>query len=341
MTDYSDVPLSAISLERLRERANLLAPHVNETPSVRLDTPALAPFLGGGSLFLKLENLQKTGTFKARGTLSRTLEVPEKDRHLGITAASAGNHAIAAAWAAKHIGVSAKVVMMGSANPYRVARAKMLGAEVVIVGGGHEAMAEAERLERDENRTYVHPFEGPFTTLGAAGVGLEFMYQVPDLDAVIVAVGGGGLISGVAAAVKQINPDCAVYGVEPVGACSMQQSFAAGRAVAIDSIDTLADSLGAPSAMPFSYRVCREFVDEIVTVTDDQICAGVVLYQEEAKLAVEPAAGAALAAVFGPLRERLQGKRIGVVVCGANIDATSYGAILARGQGAVAELLGD
>ncbi|MFT7524391.1 MAG: threonine dehydratase [Candidatus Paceibacteria bacterium] len=339
MPNYDDVPMSTISLKHIQDRAGLLSPHVVETPSVEFSSPRLSPLLGGGSLFLKLESLQKTGTFKARGALSRAMAIPESDRHLGITAASAGNHAIAAAWAANHIGVSAKVVMMGSANPYRVARAKMLGADVVMMGGGSEAMNEAERLERDENRTYIHPFEGPFTTLGAAGVGLEFATQVPDMDAVVVAVGGGGLISGVSAAIKQLNPKCAIYGVEPEGANSMQQSFAAGHAVALDGINTLADSLGAPSAMPFSYRVCREFVDEIVTVNDDQICAGVVLYQEEAKLAVEPAAGAALAAVFGPLRARLQGKRIGVVVCGANIDAASYVKILARGQGDVQALL--
>jgi len=339
MQNYADVPLTAISLEKIRERAELLAPHVVETPSVQLDSPVLSPLLGGGSVFLKLENLQKTGTFKARGTLSRTLEIPQSDRHLGITAASAGNHAIAAAWAANHIGVSAKVVMMGAANPYRVTRAKMLGAEVVMMGGGAAAMEEAERLEREENRTFVHPFEGPFTTLGAAGVGLEFAEQVPGLDAVIVAVGGGGLISGVASAIKQINPDCKVYGVEPVGASSMQQSFEVGHPVALDGLNTLVDSLGAPSAMPFSYRVCREFVDEIVTLTDDQICAGVVLYLEEAKLAVEPAAGAALAAVLGPLRPRLQGKKTGIVVCGANIDSASYCQIIKRGQSNVSALL--
>lgn len=339
MANYDDIPLSAISLAAIRARADLLAPHVVKTPSVALQSPALDPLLGGGELFLKLECLQKTGTFKARGALSRIMEIPESDRAAGITAASAGNHAIAAAWAAQRFGVSAKVAMISTANPFRVARAKKLGAEVLIIEGGAAAMAEAERLSRDEGRTYVHPFEGPFTTLGAAGVGLELADQVPDLDAVIVAVGGGGLISGVAAAIKQLNPNCAVYGVEPVGARSMQLSFAAGKPVALDGINTLADSLGAPSAMPFSYRVCRAYVDEIVTVTDDQICAGVVIYQQEAKLAVEPAAGAALAAVFGPLRARLQGKRIGVVVCGANIDADSFAAILERGKPAVTDLL--
>jgi threonine dehydratase len=339
MADYSDIPLSAVSLDAIRARAELLAPHVVKTPTMELQSPALDPFLGGGKLFLKLESMQKTGTFKARGALSRTMEIPESDRAAGITAASAGNHAIAAAWAANQFGVSAKVAMISTANPFRVARTEKLGAEVLIIEGGAAAMAEAERLSRDERRTFVHPYEGPFTTLGAAGVGLEFAEQVPGLDAVIVAVGGGGLISGVAAAVKQINPTCAVYGVEPVGARSMQLSFEAGEPVALDGIDTLADSLGAPCAMPFSSRVCRAFVDEIVTVTDDQICAGVAIYQEEAKLAVEPAAGAALAAVFGPLRARLQGKRIGVVVCGANIDADSFTAILARGKAAVPALL--
>jgi threonine dehydratase len=147
------------------------------------------------------------------------------------------------------------------------------------------------------------------------------------------------LISGVAAAIKQINPDCKVYGVEPVGASSMQQSLAAGYPVALDGINTLADSLGAPAAMPFATRVCQRFVDQIVTVDDDQICAGVVLFQEEAKLAVEPAAGAALAGALGPLRAQISGKKTGIVVCGANIDVKNYAAVLARGQGFVGELL--
>jgi len=336
MNDFGDVPLSSLNLEAMRERAALLAPFVLETPSVPLVSPALEGALGGGSLHLKLECLQKTGTFKARGALSVAMSIPEADKVRGITAASAGNHAIAAAWAARHMGVSAKVAMMSSANPFRVARARDMGAEVIIIDGAAETMAEAERLSRDEGRTYIHPFEGPYTTLGAAGVGLEMAAQIPDLDAVVVAVGGGGLISGVACAVKRINPDCRVYGVEPVGACSMQQSLAAGAPVKLDGISTLADSLGAPGAMPFSTRVCMAFVDQVVTVDDDEICAGVVLFQQEAKLAVEPAAGATLAAVVGPLREKLQGLRTGLVVCGANIDAASYAQVLERGQGVLA-----
>ncbi len=338
MTEFSDVSLSTVNLDEIRDRAALLAPHVVETPSVPLDSPRLNPLLGGGALYLKLENLQFTGTFKARGALSVALAIPVKDRAAGITAASAGNHAIAAAWAARHIGASAKVVMMSSANPFRVARARDYGAEVTMIQGGAAAMAEAERLARDEGRTYIHPFDGPFTTLGAAGVGLELAAQVPDLDAVVVAVGGGGLIGGVAAAIKQINPKCRVYGVEPAGATSMQQSLAVGHPVTLEGTSTLADSLAAPGAVPYSFCVCQKYVDDVVSLDDDLICAGLALYQEEAKLAVEPAAGAALAGALGPLRNRISGRRTGIVVCGANIDAESYGALLARGRTAVSAL---
>lgn len=339
MKDYADFDLAKLTETAMRERAELLSSHVRQTPSVAFTSPRIDPLLGGGELVLKLEQLQVTGTFKPRGALSVALEIPLADRPKGITAASAGNHAIAAAWAAGHIGVSAKVVMISTANPFRVERAKMLGAEVVIVEGGGAAMAAAQRLSEEEGRTYIHPFEGPYTTLGAAGVGLEMADQIPDMDAVVVSIGGGGLMSGVASAIKAINPTCKVYGVEPEGANSMQQSLKAGKPVALEAIRTMADSLGAPSAMPFSTRVCARFVDDVVTVDDDQICAGVTLYQEEAKLAVEPAAGAALAGVLGPLRQRLQGKRVGILVCGANIDATSYSEILLRGRDHMETLL--
>jgi threonine dehydratase len=341
MIDYSDTPLDAVSLARIVERHKLLEPHVQRTPVTEVISPRLAPHLGGGRLFLKLETLQVTGTFKPRGALSVGLQIPEDRKAAGITAVSAGNHAIAAAWVAQRMGVSAKVVMLASANRFRRERVAMFGAEMVIVEGGAAGFAEADRLERDEGRYFIHPYEGPYTTLGAAGVGLEFMEQVPDLDAVVVSIGGGGLISGVAAAVKQINPACKVYGVEPTGANSMQQSLAAGHPVRLDAVRTMADSLGAPGALPFSFKVAQAYVDEVVTLDDDLICAGALLFQEEAKLAVEPAAGAALAAVFGPLRDRLQGKRIGVVVCGTNIDSESYTGVLHRGRRHVGALLGE
>lgn len=324
--------IGAVSLEAIRKNTAALAGDIRRTPCLTLDTGLMARILDGGSVVLKLECFQHTGTFKARGALSVARSLDADQRARGITAASAGNHAIAAAWAARQIGASAKVVIQSNANPFRVVLAKAEGAEVVMKAPGAETFAEAERLVREEKRHFIHPFEGVLTSLGTAGVGLELMEDAPDLDAVVVSIGGGGLISGIAAAVKQTNPLCKVYGVEPVGAAGMFLSLKTGVPEHLDSVDTIADSLGAPMAMPFGYALCAQHVDEIVLLDDDSICAGMIAFQQEAKLAVEPAAGAALAAVVGPLRAQLQGKRVGVVVCGANIDVDTYLRLMKRGQ---------
>lgn len=330
--DQTDI--SPITLDAIKARTQELAPFVVRTPSITIPCPAL----GGGELHLKLELFQHTGTFKARGALSNVRSIAPADQAAGITAASAGNHAIAAAWAARQSGMSAKVVMQNTANPYRVALAQAQATEVVLRDPGAATFEEAARLAKDEGRTFVHPFDGVQTVLGTAGVGLEFMQDVPGVDAVVVSVGGGGLISGVAAAVKLNNPDCAVYGVEPEGAAGMSRSLAAGHPVTLNRLDTLADSLAPPMALPLGHAMCAAYVDDIVTITDDQICAGMVVLAEDAKLAVEPAAGAAMAGVLGPLRDRLQGKRVGVVVCGANIDAAGFADLAMRGQAHVAAL---
>lgn len=336
----SKTNISPVTLEAMRARHADLAADVVRTPCVQLISPLMDRALDGGDVFMKLECFQHTGTFKARGAVSVARAIPQDQRAAGITAASAGNHAIAAAWAARREGLSAKVVMQSSANPFRVARARAEGAEVILKDGGPATFGEAERLVRDEGRTFIHPFEGINTTLGTAGVGLELMEDVAGLDAVVVSVGGGGLISGVAAAIKAINPDCKVYGVEPAGANSMSKSRAAGEPVTLDKVDTIADSLGPPMALPFGFAMCQAHVDDIVTVTDDQICAGMVVMQEEAKLAVEPAAGAAMAGLLSPLRDRLKGKRIGLIVCGANIDAEGYQSLMERGRDKIAGLTG-
>ncbi len=336
----SKTDISAVTREVMQARHADLASDVVRTPSVLLISPLMDRLLDGGQVHMKLECFQHTGTFKARGAISVARAIAQDQRAAGITAASAGNHAIAAAWAARREGLSAKVVMQSSANPFRVARARAEGAEVILKEGGPATFGEAERLVRDEGRTFIHPFEGINTTLGTAGVGLELMEDAPDLDAVVISVGGGGLISGVAAAVKAINPACKVYGVEPAGADSMSRSRAAGAPVTLDKVDTVADSLGPPMALPFGFAMCQANVDDIVTVTDDQICAGMVVMQEEAKLAVEPAAGAAMAGLLSPLRDRLKGKRVGLIVCGANIDAEGYLNLMERGRGKLAELTG-
>ena len=170
------------------------------------------------------------------------------------------------------------------------------------------------------------------TSLGTAGVGLELMEDLPNLEAVIVSCGGGGLISGVAAAVKLINPTCKVFGVEPKGADSMSQSLKAGHPITLDKTETVADSLAPPMTLPMCFNLCRNYLDDIVTVSDDEICAGLALLQEDTKLAVEPAAGATLAGLIGPLRKRLAGRRVCMIVCGSNIDSATYAQLIERGR---------
>ena len=323
----------------MQQRAEELRPSIVRTPVAPLTSALISQVLGDGIIHLKLECFQHTGTFKARGALSVAQAIPSENKAQGITAASAGNHAIAAAWAARQCGLSAKVVMQSTANPFRVALARAESAEVIMKDGGLATFGEAERLQREEGRTFIHPFEGLNTSLGTAGIGLEFLEDIPDLEAVIVAVGGGGLISGIAAAVKAINPDCKVYGVEPAGADSMSRSIAARRPVSLNRVDTIADSLAPPMALPLGHALCSAYVDDMVTVTDDEICSGMVILQQEAKLAVEPAVGAVMAGIMLPLRNRLKGKRVGLVVCGANIDVVSYSKFLERGRANISRLI--
>lgn len=327
------------TLAEMRARHAQLRDQIIHTPSVPVVSDKLRQ-ASGAELFLKLELMQHTGTFKARGALSVVNGLSDAEKKRGITAVSAGNHAVAAAWAARRAGASAKVVMIGDPSPLRVERARAEGAEVVFMPSAAEAFGEVERLVAEEGLTFVHPFEGPNTTLGAAGVGLELMDDIADLDAVVVSIGGGGLISGVAAAVKAINPNCKVWGVEPEGAANMSKSRTAGEAVKLDAVNSIADSLSPPYSLPYSFAINAACVDDVVTLDDDLICAGVNLLMEEAKLAVEPAAGAVLAGALGPLKARLVGKRVGLVICGANIDASGYMRVLERGKGSVSRLLG-
>jgi threonine dehydratase len=281
------------------------------------------------SVFLKEELFQRAGSFKPRGALANMLDLSPAALARGVTAVSAGNHAMAVAYAARVLGTTAKVVMPKTANPFRVEGCRDFGAEAELVDDVHQAFARVKQIEAEEGRTFVHPFEGRLTALGTATLGLELMDQVPDLDAVIVPIGGGGLCAGVAAAVKLQSPRCLVFGVEPEGADSMHRSFAAGKAESIDSVRTIADSLGAPYAAPYTFELCRRNVDELVKVDDDALRRAMRLLFASAKLAVEPAGAAATAALTGPLCERLRGRRVGVIVCGANIDAATFSAHLA------------
>ena len=317
--------IDEISLDAIRATRARLGDLIVETPVWRWQADDLNAIVGAETqVFLKLELFQHTGTFKPRGALSVMLDLDADARGRGVTAVSAGNHAIAVAFAARHVGTTAKVVMPATASPFRVEACRALGGDVALVENVTEAFTRVEQIQAEEGRTFVHPFEGPLTALGTATVGLEFCRQVSDLDAVIIPVGGGGLIAGMGAAVKQLLPRCRVIGVEPVGADTMTRSLAAGSPQRIERVQTIADSLGAPHAAPFSLALCQRYVDEMVLLEDDDLRRGMALLFRSMKLAVEPAGAAATAALCGPLRERLRGQRVGVLVCGTNIDLGTF-----------------
>lgn len=324
-------PPTPPSLEQIQLARRTLLGHVRETPAwrwrgQRLD--AMAP--RGAAIFNKLELFQHAGSFKARGVMLRMLRLDDAARERGVTAVSAGNHAMAVSYVARALGSHAKVVMPTNANPARVAACLEMGAEIEQHDDIGAAFARVEEIERTEGRTFVHPFEGEHMALGAGTLGFEFLRQVGQLDALIVPIGGGGLAAGIASAVKQLQPRCKVFGVEPTGADSMHRSFAAGAPQRIDQVTTIADSLGAPMAMPYSFSLCQRFVDELLKVDDEELCRALWLLFADAKLAVEPA-GAATTAAMLKLGDRLRDQRVGLIICGANIDPVTFAECLHRG----------
>jgi len=314
-----------LTLAEIRAARALLGDRIRKTPVQPLAGPAVEAALPAGTrVSLKLELFQHTGSFKARGALVNTLSLTDAERTRGICAISAGNHAIAAAFAARAVGASAKIVMKAGANPFRVAECRRFGGEIVFEPDFHAAFRRVDEIRDQEKRTLVHPFEGLRTAMGTGTLGLEFIEEVPDLEAVIIPVGGGGLAAGVSTAIRLAKPDCLIFGVEPFGADTMFRSFAAGSPQSIEKIDTIADSLGAPHALPISYSLCRASIDEIVRIRDEEMVAAMRFLVENARLAVEPAGAAATAALLGPLRERLAGRRVGLIVCGSNIAADAF-----------------
>jgi threonine dehydratase len=306
VTTHIDVP----TVEAIRANRARLGDLVVTTPIRRLVDDVVDAAVGESTtVWMKEELFQRTGSFKPRGALSVMLDLDADALSRGVTGVSAGNHAISLGYCARALGTTATVVMPKTANPFRVQMCRELGATIVLVDNVHDAFDRVKEIEAEEGRTFVHPYEGPKTALGTASVGMEFIDQLADvgvtLDAVIVAAGGGGLTGGVACAVKLMSPGTAVYVVEPEGADSLNRSFKTGSPQAIEAVRTIADSLGAPRCEPYSFALNRQFVDEVVLVDDDQIREAMRLLFRSAKLAVEPAGAAALAALMHPLRARL------------------------------------
>jgi len=322
-----DVPvppeLPAIRAAAERNRADILVTPVHRWRGVELDERMGAQT----ETVLKLELFQHTGSFKPRGALTVVNSLDAEALRRGLTAVSAGNHAIAVAYAAHALGTTAKVVMPKTANSYRIDSARAWGAEVILVEDAVAAFEEVALIQEREGRSFIHPFEGLRTCLGTATLGAEIAAQAPKLDAVIVAVGGGGLFAGVSRAIKLINPSCRTYGVEPEGADNLRRALQAGEPVRLPKIATIADSLAPPSCAEYSFGLCKEHLDELVIISDDEMRRGMALLVEEMKIAVEPA-GAAAAAALWHIREKIEGQRVGVLVCGSNIDAATFARLI-------------
>lgn len=331
----------AISLDEIRNTHEKLAAFISRTPTKEAVSGFFCELLPKSKVFLKYELFQVSGTFKSRGVLNNLLSATGDRR--GVTAASAGNHAIAVAVGAKLLGLDAKVVMQASANPARIAAARAAGAEIIIAADGKEAFAKAHEIAESEGRLFIHPFDGPRVAEAAAGVALEMIEDSGGLDAIIVSVGGGGLGGGVSSGAKLLNPDCVVVGVEPEGAAAMAESFRIGAPATLAKIDTIADSLAPPMTTKTTFELCRDNMDRLVTVSDDQMAAACYLLFKDLKIAAEPACGAATAAAIAKCADGLAGKRVGVILCGSNIDIENFSALVRRGEGALARgaLSGD
>ena len=282
-------------------------------------------------IYLKLENLQRTGSFKERGALNRILTLTPEESRRGVIAASAGNHAQAVAYHAATRGLSAQIVMPLATPLVKVSATRGYGAEVVLHGRNYdEAYQEAVLRCENQGLTFLHPFDDDQVIAGQGTLGLEMLAQNPALDVIIAPIGGGGLLGGLACAVKEINPRIAIVGVQTARVPSMIRALAEGAPVKVDAATTIADGIAVRRAGERTLPLIRKYVDEIVTVEEEEIANAILRLLEGEKMLAEGAGAAALAAVLGQ-KTAHRGRRIGVLVCGGNIDVTLLSRIIERG----------
>ncbi len=307
------------------------ARHVLRDVAIETDVlyaPRLAP---GTELYLKTENLQVTGSFKVRGAYYKMSQLSEDEKRRGVVACSAGNHAQGVALAAQRNGIKSVICLPDSAPISKVEATRSYGAEICLVEGVYDDAYQRALLLRDtEGYTFVHPFNDPDVIAGQGSIALELFEQIPDMDAVIVPIGGGGLISGVAFTLKSLNPDIKIYGVQASGAPSMQRSIRDEHIERLDSVFTIADGIAVKEPGTLTYELCSKYVDEIVTVTDDEISAAILALMEQHKLVTEGAGAVAVAAAMFHKVE-LTGKKTVCLVSGGNIDVTILSRVITRG----------
>ncbi|WP_270739747.1 threonine ammonia-lyase [Massilioclostridium coli] len=282
-------------------------------------------------IYLKTENLQVTGSFKVRGAYCKMAELSEEEKQKGVIACSAGNHAQGVALAAQKGNIPAMICIPEGAPISKVEATKKYGAQVVLVKGAYDdAYQKALELQKETGRTFIHPFDDDEVIAGQGTIGLEILDQLPDVDAVIVPVGGGGLIAGVAYAIKSLNPHCKVYGVQSAGAPSMFNAVKHGHMEELKSVATIADGIAVKKPGNITYELCKKYVDDIVTVTDDEVSSAILALIEEQKLIAEGAGAVAVAAALFN-KVDVVGKRVVCLVSGGNIDVNILSRVITRG----------
>jgi threonine dehydratase len=332
MVTASTLSAPGVTLSQIQSALVRIRQSIPVSPCTRSETFSE---LTGSSIYLKLENRQRTGAYKERGALNKLLSLTAEEKSKGVIAASAGNHAQAVAYHASNLGIHAKIVMPLATPLIKVSATRGYGGEVILHGANYdEAFEEAMRLSAQDHLTFVHAFNDDAVIAGQGTLGLELLEQHPDLEAVIVPIGGGGLIGGIGCALKETNPRIQVIGVQPARLPSVKVALTEGKPVTLPSAVTIADGIAVRRAGERTLPLVQKYVDDIVTVEEEEIANAVLLLLEREKILAEGAGAAALAALVNrkiPVVRDNTGKKIVVVVSGGNIDVTLLARIIERG----------
>jgi threonine dehydratase len=285
----------------------------------------------GFECYLKLESMLPVGSFKLRGAAYKISKLSPTQKKKGVICASAGNHAQGVAWASKMLGTTAVVVMPKSASLVKVQNTKALGAQVILHGTNYdEAYDEAKRISRVTGKAFVHAFEDSDVVAGQGTIGLELIEQLPEVDAVIASVGGGGLLAGLSTAIRAVKPGVKIYGCQAIGANAMYQSFTKGKAIALPAVNTFADGIAVRKASPSMYKILKKTIDGIYEADDEEIAESMLLLLEKAKIIAEASAAICLT-VAEKIKSKLRGKNVVIVICGGNVDVNVIGRVIDRG----------
>ena len=316
-----------LSLDKVYKASTVLKEIVRETGMIA--APKINPAC---NVFLKTENLQITGSFKIRGSYFKISQLTDEEKKKGVIACSAGNHAQGVALAATRNGIKSIICLPDGAPISKVEATKKYGAEVCLVKGVYDdAYKKAIELKEEKQMTFIHPFDDVDVIAGQGTIGLEILNQLPSADVVVVPIGGGGLVGGIAYTIKQLKPNCKVYGVQAQGAPSMEHSVSDGVIETLDYVNTIADGIAVKTPGSLTFDLCNEYVDGIVTVSDDEIALAILTLLEQQKLIAEGAGAVPVAAVMNGKIPDIEGKNVVCVVSGGNIDVTILSRVIERG----------